>query len=194
MKIIGLTGGIGSGKTTVGRMFEKLGVPVYNSDWEAKKLMNSSKAIRSKIKALFGELAYQDGKLNRPFIAKTVFKDKSLLEKLNKIVHPAVRKHFSKWCTKQDHNYVIQETALLFENRAQDLYDKVVLVTAPKEVRIDRLLKRDHSTREDILARMDNQLEDREKVLLADFVIENTDLDKTSNQVAEVNRAILDFC
>ena len=195
MKIVGLTGGIGSGKTTVAKMFEKLGVPVYNSDLEAKKLMNSSKAIRTKLKALFGELAYLDGKLNRPFIAKTVFKDKALLEKLNKIVHPAVRKHFSKWCNnKKDHAYIIQETALLFENKAQDLYDKVVLVTAPKDVRINRLLERDHSTREDILARMENQLEDREKILLADFVIDNTDLDKTSNQVAEVNRAILDFC
>ncbi|ASV31991.1 dephospho-CoA kinase [Maribacter cobaltidurans] len=192
MKIVGLTGGIGSGKTTVAKMFAELGVPVYNSDLEAKKLMHSSKTIRNKLKILFGESAYLDGKLNRGYIAKSVFNDQDLLKALNGIVHPAVRRHFKKWCKKQDHSYVIQETALLFENRAQDLYDKIILVVAPKEVRIDRLLERDQSTREDILARMENQLEDKEKIPLADFIIKNTNLEKTGERVTEVNRAILD--
>ncbi|PIB39033.1 dephospho-CoA kinase [Maribacter sp. 4G9] len=193
MKIIGLTGGIGSGKTTVARMFEKLGVPVYNSDVEAKKLMHSSKTMKRKLIDLFGELAYLDGKLNRSYIAKSVFKNTNLLKKLNGIVHPAVRKHFKKWCKAQDYPYVIQETALLFENNAQEFYDKVVLVTAPMEYRIDRILNRDQSTREDIVARMRNQLDDAEKLPLADFVIENIDLKKTNEKVVEVHRVLLDF-
>lgn len=194
MKIIGLTGGIGSGKTTVANMFEKLGVPVYNSDIEAKKLMHSSKTIRKKIIDLLGESAYRDGKLNRSLIAKSVFNDTDLLKKLNKIVHPAVRRHFGKWCTGHNSPYVLQETALLFENNSQQHYDKVILVTAPLELRIRRLLERDETTREDILARMQNQLSDVEKLPLADYVIENIDMEKTSDVVKEVHLRILDFC
>lgn len=194
MKIIGLTGGIGSGKTTVAKMFGELGVPIYNSDLEAKKLMHSSKVVKKKLIGLFGDSAYINGELNRSMIAKAVFNDGVLLKKLNKIVHPAVRKHFEKWSKKQDYPYVVQETALLFENKAQDFYDKIVLVIAPKEVRINRLLARDNSTREDILARMKNQLKDDETISLADYVIENIDLIKTRESVAQVHRAILDFC
>lgn len=193
MKIIGLTGGIGSGKTTVAKMFEELGVPIYNSDLEAKKLMHSSKTIRKKLVDLFGETAYQEGKLNRTYIAQSVFNDPELLKRLNKIVHPVVRKHFVKWSETQNAPYVIQETALLFENDAQGLYDKVILVTAPTEVRIKRLLERDNATREEILARMNNQLEDSKKLPLADYVIENIDLEKTSAKVDEIHSRILDF-
>ncbi|TLF44950.1 dephospho-CoA kinase [Maribacter aurantiacus] len=193
MKIIGLTGGIGSGKTTVAKMFEELGVPIYNSDLEAKKLMHTSKTIRKKLVDLFGETAYQDGKLNRSYIAKSVFNDPKLLKRLNKIVHPVVRKHFVKWSETQNAPYVIQETALLFENDAQGLYDKVILVTAPMEVRIKRLLERDNATREEILARMNNQLEDSKKLPLADYVIENVNLEKTSAKVDEIHSRILDF-
>ncbi len=193
MRVVGLTGGIGSGKTTVARIFEELGVPVYNSDVEAKKLMHSSKKIKKELVALFGEEAYLEDKLNRAFIANAVFKDEVALKKLNKIVHPEVRKHFLKWCKEHKHPYVVQETALLFENQAQDFYDKIVLVTAPKELRIERLLERDGSTEDAILARMKNQLEDEKKVPLADFVIENIVLEKTKRKVAEINDAILDF-
>ena len=193
MKIIGLTGGIGSGKTTVAKMFEELGVPIYNSDLEAKKLMHSSKTIRKKLVDLFGETAYQEGKLNRTYLAQSVFNDPELLKRLNKIVHPVVRKHFVKWSETQNAPYVIQETALLFENDAQGLYDKVILVTAPTEVRIKRLLERDNATREEILARMNNQLEDSKKLPLADYVIENIDLEKTSAKVDEIHSRILDF-
>ncbi|KAA2217066.1 dephospho-CoA kinase [Maribacter flavus] len=193
MKIIGLTGGIGSGKTTVAKMFEELGVPIYNSDLEAKKLMHTSKTIRKKLVDLFGETAYHDGKLNRSYIAKSVFNDPLLLKRLNKIVHPVVRKHFVKWSETQNAPYVIQETALLFENEAQGLYDKVILITAPMEVRIKRLLERDNATREEILARMNNQLEDSKKLPLADYVIENVNLEKTSAKVDEIHSRILDF-
>ncbi|SNR44176.1 dephospho-CoA kinase [Maribacter sedimenticola] len=191
MIVIGLTGGIGSGKTTVGRMFQDLGVPVYNSDVRAKELMNSSKKIQKELIALFGEKAFKDKKLNRAFIAEKVFKDKNLLEQLNAIVHPKVRKDFLKWSKEQTFAYVIQETALLFENNAQKLYDEVILVTAPKELRIERVLQRDQNTRKEILSRMDNQLEDKVKVKLADYIIENIDLDQTRQNVLDLHKRIL---
>lgn len=191
MIIIGLTGGIGSGKTTVGKMFQELGVPVYNSDIRAKKLMNSSKKIRKELIELFGEKAYIEKELNRAFIAEKVFKDKLLLEKLNAIVHPKVRKDFLKWSKKQSFGYVIQETALLFENSAQDLYHAVILVTAPTELRIERILKRDQSSRQQVLSRINNQLDDKEKINLADYIIENIDLDQTAQKVLDLHKRIL---
>jgi dephospho-CoA kinase len=194
MIIVGLTGGIGSGKSTVGKMFKKLGVPVYNSDKQAKKLMNSSKKIRKKITALLGENAYEDNQLNRPFIAKQVFENKELLAGLNSIVHPVVREHFIKWADKQKYSYVIQETALLFENDARDNYDRVILVTAPKQTRIERVVKRDGTSKISVLARIKNQLPDDLKVKNSDFVIENIELEKTWKKVKEVNNALLEYC
>ncbi|WP_300021025.1 dephospho-CoA kinase [uncultured Maribacter sp.] len=191
MITIGLTGGIGSGKSTVASMFKDLGVPVYDSDQRAKHLMNSSKAIHDQLVELLGEEAFLDGKLNRPFIASKVFNDKNLLAKLNDIVHPIVREDFVAWAKNQNARYVIQETALLFENKSQALYDEVILVTAPKEVRIGRVLARDNTTRAQVEARMDNQLEDKIKLELANFVIENIDLEITKEKVLQVHASIL---
>ncbi|MDF4222083.1 dephospho-CoA kinase [Maribacter sp. M208] len=191
MITIGLTGGIGSGKSTVASMFKDLGVPVYDSDQRAKHLMNSSKAIHDQLVELLGEEAFLDGKLNRPFIASKVFNDKNLLAKLNDIVHPVVREDFVAWAKNQNARYVIQETALLFENKSQALYDEVILVTAPKEVRIGRVLARDNTTRAQVEARMDNQLEDKIKLELANFVIENIDLEITKEKVLQVHASIL---
>ena len=123
MMIVGLTGGIGSGKSTVAKMFMELGVPVYDSDAEAKKLMATSPEVKSKIIELLGNEAYSNDVLNRSYIANKVFKDPILLEKLNGIVHPAVREHFLKWVKRKETPYVIQETALIFENDAHDKYD-----------------------------------------------------------------------
>ncbi|MDF4202784.1 dephospho-CoA kinase [Maribacter sp. SA7] len=194
MIVIGLTGGIGSGKSTVAGMFNELGVPVYDSDQRAKYLMNNSELIHKQLVELLGEEAYVDGRLNRSFIASKVFKDKELLQKLNGIVHPVVRQDFVDWTKEQDSPYVIQETALLFENRAQELYDKVILVTAPKEVRIARVLHRDESTREQVEARMSNQLDDETKLKLTNIVIENIDLDRTREKVLKVHASILADC
>ncbi|MFD0797672.1 dephospho-CoA kinase [Maribacter chungangensis] len=194
MMLVGLTGGIGSGKSTVGKLLEDLGVPVYNSDIEAKRLMNTSKVLRRKIVQLLGEEAFVDDTLNRAYIAKKVFNDKALLEKLNGIVHPAVRKHFLRWAKKKDHPYVVQETALLFENGMQDYYDKTVLVTAPKDIRIKRIMERDGSTRQQVLDRMDNQLDDAIKLPLADYVLENIELDKIKGKVQALNIALLEYC
>ncbi len=192
--IVGLTGGIGSGKSTVGKLLEELGVPVYNSDIEAKRLMNKSKVLRKDIVGLLGEESYVNDQLNRPYIAKKVFNDKALLDKLNGIVHPAVRKHFLRWAKKQQKPYVVQETALLFENGMQDFYDKIVLVTAPKNIRIERIIARDGSTRQEILERMDNQLADSIKSPLSDYVLENIEYDKTKSKVKALNIALLGYC
>ncbi|WP_036154881.1 dephospho-CoA kinase [Maribacter forsetii] len=194
MMIIGLTGGIGSGKSTVATMFKELGVPVYDSDQRAKYLMNTSKVIHDQLVALLGEEAFKDGALNKSYIAGKVFNDTELLAKLNNIVHPVVRQDFIDWSNDQDANYVIQETALLFENKAQELYDDVILVTAPKEVRINRVLDRDNTTREQVEARMNNQLDDETKLELANYVIENTDLERTRSKVLQVHASILSDC
>jgi len=192
--IVGLTGGIGSGKSTVAKLLQELGVPVYNSDAEAKKLMETSKVLQKKIKMLLGPDAYGNTTLNRSYIAEMVFNDKQLLSKLNAIVHPAVRKHFMGWATKQDHPFVVQETALLFENDAKNRYDKTILVTAPKEIRIQRIISRDSSTTKEILERMRNQLEDEQKIPLADFVVENITLSQTRKKVKDLYKALLEYC
>ncbi|WP_282111763.1 dephospho-CoA kinase [Maribacter stanieri] len=194
MKIIGLTGGIGSGKSTVANMFKELGVPVYNSDERAKYLMNTSLDIKSQLIKLLGEEAYKGDKLNRSFIAEKVFSNTNLLAELNGIVHPIVRNDFIDWTKKQDYSYVIQETALLFENKAQDLYDSIILVTAPKETRIIRVVDRDKSSREQVIARMKNQLDDKTKLNLSNYVIENIDLERTSSNVLQVHASILTDC
>ena len=141
-KIIGLTGGIGSGKSTVAGMFNALGVPVYISDVEAKNLMESSKSIRQSLLLLFGENAYVDGALNRVFIASKVFNDSDLLAQLNAIVHPKVAAHFKSWLSKQNAAYVIKEVAILFETNSQHNFDYIITVVAPLEERVQRVVRR----------------------------------------------------
>lgn len=191
MTIVGLTGGIGSGKTTVAKEFKKIGVPVYIADEEAKRLMNRSKVIKRKLINLFGENTYIDDKLNRPFIADIIFNDTMYLQKMNAIVHPKVARHFEKWTLKQNAPYVIKEAAILFENGGYTQCDYIITVTAPIEVRIQRLLKRDDTTKDKIKAIMKNQWSDKEKVKLSDFVIENIELRNTIIQVNEVHEKIL---
>lgn len=191
MVIVGLTGGIGSGKTTVAKQFLELGVPVYIADVEAKKLMNRSKVIKRKLIKLFGNEAYINDKLNKPFIANLIFSDKAYLQKMNAIVHPRVTRHFEKWTLKQNTPYLIKEVAILFENGGYKTCDYVVTVIAPKELKIKRLLKRDYTTKTKIEAIMNNQWDDEKKIPLSDFVIENIDLEQTKNQVLKIHKQIL---
>ncbi|MCK0159809.1 dephospho-CoA kinase [Allomuricauda sp. F6463D] len=191
MMIVGITGGIGSGKSTVAKMFTKLGVPVYDSDAEAKNLMTTSPEVKSAITDLLGNEAYSGDALNRTYIADRVFKDSALLEKLNGIVHPAVGKHFLDWAQKQESAYVIQETALIFENDAQDKYDCTILVTAPVETRIQRVMDRDKIAAQAVVDRMKNQLDDGQKRKLAHYTIENLDLDETKKKVNELHLKLL---
>ncbi|MEM9648468.1 MAG: dephospho-CoA kinase [Bacteroidota bacterium] len=190
MKVVGLTGGIGSGKSTVAQMFRDLGVPVYDSDFEAKQLMTSSQQLKSDIVDLLGTNAYVEGELNRSYIATNVFTNIDLLQQLNGLVHPAVKSHFKDWALAQKSPYVIQETALIYENESQDQYDKVIVVTAPKEIRLKRVMDRDGSTEKEVLDRMRNQIDEEKKVNLADFNIVNLDLESTRNQIAELHELL----
>ncbi len=190
--IVGLTGGIGSGKSTVAKMFKKLGVPVYNSDKRAKKLMKSSKKLRASIIALLGEDAYSGKKLNKAYISEKIFKDKSLLDQLNAIVHPAVRKDFISWAKKQKAPYVIQEAAIIFENGLHGFYDKIILVTAPEENRLERVMERDGVSRSKVMARIGNQWQDVKKIELSDYVIDNLVFEETILKVRKVHKLLLD--
>jgi len=189
---VGLTGGIGSGKSTVAGYFGGLGVPVYNSDLRARELMEQDASLREGIVGLLGMEAYKGEKLNRPYIAAQVFAQKHLLNQLNALVHPAVREDFRQWTARQHAPYVIQEAAILIENGAYRELDRLILVTAPKGERIKRVIRRDCITEQDVLARMNNQWEDEEKISLADFVIHNTDLATTQQQVREIHRVLLE--
>ena len=191
MKVIGLTGGIGSGKTTVSNMFKDLGIPVYIADVEAKKLMNTSKDVKQKIISLFSPKAYENNELNRSYIATKIFNDASYLKKMNAIIHPKVAIHFKKWMQKQTSLYVIKEAAIIFEHNMQTQYDAIITVIAEEETRIDRILKRDKTTKDKVLAIMKHQLNDVEKAKMSDFVIVNDKLEQTKEQVLNVHNSIL---
>ncbi len=191
MITVGLTGGIGSGKTTIANYFIELGVPVYFADDQAKRIMNSSKKIKKKLIAEFGKDTYKDEELNRSYLATIVFNDKDKLEIINRIVHPEIAKHFSKWITKQKANYIIQENAILFENDTASKFDYIVTVTAPVETKINRVLKRDATTKDAVLSRMGNQWNDAKKIQLSDFVIHNMNLIETKKQVVKLHQKLL---
>ncbi|GHC54553.1 dephospho-CoA kinase [Ulvibacter litoralis] len=190
MKIVGLTGGIGSGKTTVAAMFKELGVPVYIADDEAKKLTNTSKVIRRKLIALLGEEAYVDGALNRKFVASKIFNDTELLQQVNAIIHPKVGAHFKRWVKKQDAPYCIKEVAILFENGSYKQCDVTILVVSPLEVRINRVMQRDNTSEEAVLERVKNQWTDAEKSKLATIIIENKTLSETKKQVQKIHASL----
>jgi dephospho-CoA kinase len=194
MLTVGLTGGIGSGKTTVAKMFEDLGIPVYYADDEAKKLMYKSKYIKRKLTEKFGNKVYENEQLNRPYLANIIFNDKNALKYVSKIVHPRVAQHFKRWLKKQNTPYAIQENAILFENDTAKNFDKIILVTAPIDTKIDRVIKRDNTSKEQVLSRMNNQLSDNDKISKSDFTINNTDKIKTQDQVKKIHQQILTFC
>jgi len=191
MKIVGLTGGIGSGKTTVAGFFKDLGIPVYIADDAGKRLLAENSDIREKVSKLLGVAAYNEQVPDRKYIANKVFKDKDLLEKLNAIIHPAVASDFQDWVSKQTSEYIIYEAAILFEAGGYKKCDLSILVTAPHELKIGRLQKRDDSTVEEIEARMGHQWPDEKKAKLADFLIENKDLQQTKQEVSDIHIQIL---
>jgi dephospho-CoA kinase len=191
MIIVGLTGGIGSGKTTVANFFKALGIPVYIADDEAKRLMVKSKVIRRKLTALFGEDAYINNELNKPFIASKIFNDKVYLKKMNAIIHPKVVFHFKRWVKKQESLYVIKEAAIIFEHNKEANYDFVITVTASKDERINRVIKRDDSSKSKIETIIKNQMSDKEKIKKSHFVITNDNLKDNENQVIIIHQSIL---
>lgn len=190
MKIVGITGGIGSGKTTVAKMFQELGVPLYIADDRAKVLMNSSEVIKRKLTAVFGKEAYIDNKINRSFLASKIFENSDLLKQMNAIVHPEVGFDFERWKKKQNSVYVLKEAAIIFENDLASQYDFIITVVADLEQRIARVIKRDDTTEEKVLAIVKNQLTDKEKADQSDFVIINHDLDHTKDQVLHIHQQV----
>ena len=178
-KIIGITGGIGSGKSTVSKFIEELGFPVYDSDFWAKELVNVDENLKSRIIELLGEESYhENGKYNRKFVAEKVFDHQELLLQLNQIIHPAVKIHFENWVNAQTAEFVFKETALLFELKLNESCYQSILVTADENIRIKRVMDRDGRTYREVKEIIDKQMPEVDKVKLADFVIQNnTDLE-----------------
>jgi dephospho-CoA kinase len=191
MIVLGITGGIGSGKTTVCDMFSSIGVPVYNADIEAKKIMESSEDVKSKICLKFGDKAYVGGNLNKNFISEKIFKDKSLLKEINNIVHPEVYLHFTEWQSSQKSLYVVKEVAILFELKTENQFNFILTVTSPEETRIQRIIKRDGKSKELVRSIIDNQLKDLEKIRKSDFVIVNICKEKTLKNVYDIHEKII---
>ncbi|UMB61556.1 dephospho-CoA kinase [Lutibacter sp. A80] len=186
MKIIGLTGGIGSGKTTVLKLFQQLGCATYVADIEAKKLMNTNIKLINQIKQLLGANAYVDGTLNNTYIAEIVFNDKDKLQALNNIVHPAVREDFKQFVENSNVEIIIYEAAILFESGSDALCDFVITVITELDERVERIIKRDGVTKQQVLERMQHQLNDESKVKKANFVINNSYNFNTKTQVATI--------
>ena len=193
MKIVGLTGGIGSGKSVILEVFSSYGVPCYKSDNIAKELMQKSPELIRQIKVLFGEDIYQDKKLNRSKLADIVFDDKKKLNSLNALVHPLVNKDFQFFLNQQNTAYVIKEAAILFETGVAKDCDETILVTAPEKLRIQRVMKRDKINAEHIKSRMNHQWSDEKKIPLANYVINNIDWDKTFKKIEEIHKKIINF-
>jgi len=192
MFLVGITGGIGSGKTTVCKIFEVLGVPVYYADERAKWLLNNDTTVKEKVVALLGNDAYSNGELNRPLIAEKVFADKNLLEEYNSIVHPAVAEDTLTWSSQHlDEPYVLKEAALLVETGSYLNLDKLIVVTAPEKIRIERVMQRDELSEAAVMARIKNQMPESEKVKLADFVIVNDGTQSLIEQVKNIHQEIM---
>lgn len=189
---VGLTGGIGSGKTTVARVLEQLGVPVYYADVRGRWLSDNDPEVRLKIKALFGEEAYRpEGSLDRAYIAGKVFADKALLERLNAIVHPAVRRDYRTWAARHEEvPYTVMETAILFESGFEREVQRVVVVTAPEELRIARTVRRDGSDETAVRARIAAQMSDDERLAKADDVLQADDRELLIPQILKLHRQL----
>jgi dephospho-CoA kinase len=189
---IGITGGIGSGKTTVARIFEVLGIPVYYADDAAKRIMNEDELLRKEIIKNFGEPSYIDGKLNREYLASIVFRDRKKLAVLNSLVHPATIRNSSQWMKCQTAPYAIREAALIFESGVQDQLDYVIGVSAPLELRIERAMQRDKLSRQQVLDRMDRQINETIKMRLCDFVVVNDGKKPVIPQVLKLHDRFLE--
>ncbi len=191
-KIIGLTGGIGSGKTTVAKYIEEFGFPVYYSDDRAKDIVNDDDELKIKIKELLGEESYdENGLYDRKFVAGKVFNNKDLLQQLNEIIHPAVRIDFEQWVKQQTKYLVFKETALLFELRLNRQCYKSLLVTAEDNIRIKRVMDRDNKTYREVEAVMEKQMPEKDKIKMADCIIyNNTNLEELKEQTEKVIFAI----
>lgn len=191
MKIVGLTGGIGSGKSTVLNEFKYLGISTYIADKEAKILINSKKKIIQSIKNLFGEDIYKNNTLDTIKLSNIVFEDSSKLKLLNSIIHPAVAKHFESFVKANIGSYIVKEVAILFETNSEDKYDKIILVRSPLEDRIKRVVKRDNISEDDVIKRIKNQIDDSTIIDKCDYIIDNNKLSELREKVLKIHRDLI---
>ena len=192
MKRIGLTGGIGSGKSFIANILEHMGFPVYYSDLRSKELTKSNPSIKMGLISLFGEEVYSDDELNTQLVATKIFQNEEIRQKVNELIHPIVRKDFEDWVTNQKSTLVFNEAAILFETGSYNNFDANILICAPLELKIKRVMKRENCSKEDVLARMSKQWSDDEKSKLADFIINNDDCDPILTQLELVLAQLID--
>jgi dephospho-CoA kinase len=188
---IGLTGGIGSGKSTVAKVFETLGIPVYKADDEAKRLMSTHPVLIQKIKDHFSAEAYQNGQLNKPYLSAVVFKDKKKLELLNSLVHPFTIEDGKAWMLRQKTPYAIKEAALIFESGSQGEFDQIIGVYAPETLRIHRTIQRDKTDKDKVRSRMENQIKEELKMKLCDEVLINNEQQLLIPQIIALHEKLL---
>jgi dephospho-CoA kinase len=188
---VGLTGGIGSGKTTVAQIFEVLSIPVYYADSAARDLMNKDPDLKKKIITSFGPDAYKNGELNRTYLGSIVFHNSEKLKLLNSIVHPVTIRNSENWMKNQKTPYAIKEAALIFEAGIEKYLDYIIGVTAPESLRIQRVIERDHITMQKVLDRVQHQMDEKEKISRCDFVIQNDGIRTLIPQVLEIHERLL---
>lgn len=192
---VGLTGGIGSGKTYITHFFNKLGIAIYNSDTRGKHLMDSDPQVKNKIIEAFGSESYNQDGLNRKYLSQHVFNDNAKLATINQIVHPAVKADFENWCSSHKNDtYIIKEAAILIESGAYKDCDYLIVVTAPTNMRIQRVIDRDNMTPDEIKKRMAKQLSDDDRLQHASFTINNDGTMLVEEQVVEIHNQLLKFC
>ena len=188
---VAITGGIGTGKTTISNMFSDKGVPVFNSDEIAKEIMSTNPLLKNEIVTAFGDKVYDKNKLNKEYLSDVIFNNETLLKKINSIVHPYVADEFNSWIEEQDSKYIIYESAIIFENQAEDFFDKIICVTASEEDVISRVMKRSNFSVDKIKSIINKQLPNDAKIQKSDYVIENINISKLSDKVLEIHNDIM---
>jgi len=188
---LGVTGGIGSGKTSVCRVFGVLGIPVFSADDEAKEVMDIDTSIILRLNTIVGKNLYESGSLDKAELAFLIFNNRSLLEEVNALVHPVVFNRFREWVRKQNAPYVIMEAAILFESGASNIVDRIITVVAPVEERVNRVIHRSSLTREQVMGRMRNQMDDTERIKKSDYVIANSENDMIIPAVLRIHENII---
>ena len=191
MKIIGLTGGIGSGKSTVLELFKILGVKTYSADESAKKLVNTDPYLINLIKSSFGENIYDKGQLNSKKLSDIVFEDKEKLKLLNSIIHPAVAKDFKLFLNSNNEDYIVKEAAIIFETKSENNYDKIILIQSPLEIRIERVINRDNISRKEVMKRINNQLDENLIIDKCDYVISNENKEDLEDKVLSIHHDLI---
>lgn len=188
---LGITGGIGSGKTSVCKVFNVLGIPVFSADPEAREIMDNDRIIKREINEIVGKNIYPGGQLNRMELASLIFNNRDLLEKVNSLVHPVVFEHFNCWAEKQTTPYVIMEAAILFESGASKLVDRIATIVAPVEERISRVTRRNKLNRDQVMERIKNQMTDEERIKMSDYVINNSENNMIIPVILRINEDLL---